>query len=57
MKEDKVEVVRCKDCKFYTPMNRIEKTGICSLATRHLGDDGYCSEGERKKNNKGDKTS
>lgn len=46
---DAVPVVRCKDCKFYTVRNYIEKSGICTLATRHLGDDGYCSEGERKR--------
>lgn len=51
---DAVLVVRCKDCKFYTARNYIEKTGICTLATRHLGDDGYCSEGERKEGNTGE---
>ena len=48
---DAVPVVRCKDCKFYTARDYIEKTGIWTLATRHLGDDGYCSEGERKESN------
>lgn len=42
------EIVRCKDCKFYTSMRPDLKTGICSLACRHLGDDGFCSEAERK---------
>ena len=43
---DAVEVVRCKDCKFYYRMTA--ETGICKLACRHLGNDGFCSEGERK---------
>ena len=43
-----VDVVECKDCKFYTAMRPDLKEGICSLACRHLGDDGYCSEGERR---------
>lgn len=46
--KDVVEVVRCKDCKFYTSMRKDLKTGICSLACRHLGDDGFCSEAERR---------
>lgn len=43
---DAVPVVRCKDCKFYYRMTA--ETGICELACRHLGNDGFCSEGERK---------
>lgn len=43
---DAVPVVRCKDCKFYYQMT--PETGICELACRHLGNDGFCSEGERK---------
>lgn len=43
---DAVPVVRCKDCKFYHRMTA--ETGICKLACRHLGNDGFCSEGERK---------
>ena len=46
---DAVEVVRCKDCKFYHRMTT--GTGICKLACRHLGNDGFCSEGERKEGN------
>ena len=42
------EIVRCKDCKYYTSMIPNKNLGICSLASRHLGDDGFCSEGERK---------
>jgi hypothetical protein len=43
------EVVRCKDCKFYTQMRPDLKIGICSLACRHLGDDGFCSEAGKEK--------
>ena len=46
---DAVEVVQCKDCKFYHRMTA--ETGICKLACRHLGNDGFCSEGERKEGN------
>lgn len=43
-------VVMCKDCKYYTSMIPNKNLGICSLASRHLGDYGFCSEGERKEN-------
>lgn len=42
------EIIRCKDCKFYTHTNRSLKVGICSLLPAHFGDDGYCSEAERR---------
>lgn len=41
-------IIRCKECKFYTKMRTDLKTGICSLAMGHLGDDGFCSEAERR---------
>ena len=40
------EIIRCRDCKFYTSM--ISGIGICDLACRHLGDNGFCSEAERR---------
>ena len=46
---DVVPVVRCKDCKFYTSMRPDLKTGICDLNVHHMGDDGFCSCGERRK--------
>ena len=46
--EDVVRVVRCKDCTFYTSMRPDIKTGICDLNVHHMGDDGFCSYGERK---------
>lgn len=45
---DVVQVVRCKNCKFYTSMRPDIKTGICDLNVHHMGDDGFCSCGERK---------
>ena len=45
---DVVQVVRCKDCKFYTSMRPDIKTGICDLNVHHMGDDGFCSCGERR---------
>lgn len=45
---DVVPVVRCKDCKFYTSMRPDIKTGICDLNMHHMGDDGFCSCGERR---------
>ena len=45
---DVVRVVRCKDCKFYTSMRPDIKTGICDLNVHHMGDDGFCSCGERR---------
>lgn len=43
---DAAPVVRCKDCKFYYRMTA--ETGICQLGCPHLGNDGFCSEGEQK---------
>ena len=45
---DVAPVVRCKDCKFYTSMRPDIKTGICDLNVHHMGDDGFCSCGERR---------
>ena len=46
-RRDEQHIIRCKECKFYTEMRTDLKTGICSLACRHLGGDGFCSEAER----------
>ncbi len=41
------EIIHCKDCKFYTPMNRETKTGICCLLMhQNFGDDWYCAGAE-----------
>ena len=42
------KIIHCEDCKFYTPMNRKLKTGICSLTMHHLGDEGFCSDAEMR---------
>ena len=43
------EIVRCKDCKFYSPMNRETKTGICSLLMhQNFGDNWFCAGAERR---------
>ena len=44
------KIIHCEDCKFYTPMNRALKTRICSLTMHHLGDDGFCSDAEKRGN-------
>ena len=42
------EIIRCRDCKFYTPLNRETKSGICSLLIhQNFGDDWYCAGAER----------
>lgn len=42
-KADVVEVVRCKDCKWWKPFN--DKMGHCGCDMKHK--DQYCSYGER----------
>ena len=42
------EIIHCYECKFYTNMRPDLDTGICSLASRHLGAEGFCSEAERR---------
>ena len=43
------DIIRCKDCKFYTAMNRKTKSGICSLIMhQNFGDDWYCAGAERR---------
>ncbi len=63
--EDVVEVVRCKDCKHWKPMddgiswnNRGRTDGQCEMlwqihnAERHLtNDEHFCGYGERKEQN------
>ena len=40
---DVVEVVRCKDCEFFSP-----KTDICRCHDTPIYEDDFCSYGERK---------
>ena len=45
------EIIRCKDCKFYSPMNRETKTGICNLTMhQNFGDNWFCAGAERRPN-------
>ena len=42
------EIIRCKDCKFYSPTNKETKTGICNLIMhQNFGDDWFCAGAER----------
>ena len=46
---DAVEVVRCRDCFYYTPVN--DKIGKCVFLigeNQYVVPDGYCYLGERK---------
>lgn len=45
---DAVEVVRCKDCRFWVP--EFDNVGYCDYAGVHLDHAayGFCSYGERK---------
>lgn len=45
---DVVEVVRCKDCKHMIPQSH---TRYCTIwhGANGMGDEGFCSYGERKK--------
>ena len=43
------DIICCKDCKFYNPMNRETKTGICNLTMhQNFGDDWFCAGAERR---------
>ena len=42
------KIIYCCECRFYTVMRPDLDTGICSLACRHLGAYGFCSEAERR---------
>ena len=43
---DAVEVVRCKECKYYYD-NKYDRP-LCELVTRTTKGNGYCSYGERR---------
>ena len=47
--EAQAEIVRCKDCKYYSPMNKETKTGICNLTMhQNFGDNWFCAGAERR---------
>lgn len=43
---DLVQVVRCRDCKYYEPNTYSHFT--CELLTFHVEPDGFCAWGERR---------
>ena len=48
---DVVEVVRCKDCKWYSELVCGESKGWCSeVLARPMPSNGFCSFGERENN-------
>lgn len=49
------EIIRCRDCKFYTPLNRETNSGICGLLLhQNFGDDWYCAGAERRTKERGE---
>ena len=49
--EDYSLVVRCKECKHFSPRNEIEGvswTGWCNYGEFHTDEEDFCSRGERK---------
>ena len=49
---DAVEVVRCKDCKYYTSLVCGEGVGWCDRLEVARMEMRYCSDGERKEDSK-----
>ena len=49
---DAVQVVRCKDCKYYEQA-KVNNKGflICSASGMEITEADYCSYGERRKDN------
>ena len=47
---DRVEVVRCKDCKHYDKYGCAEGFGWCGLFDYGMMDNDYCSHGGRRTN-------
>lgn len=49
------EIIYCKDCKYYIPMNRKTQTGICNLTMhQNFGDDWFCAGAERRTDEQAD---
>ena len=49
--EDAVEVVRCKDCRYFKKIAERSDSGLCyrDLVASAWKENGYCSRGERRK--------
>ena len=47
---DAVEVVRCKDCRYFKKIAERSKSGLChrDIVASARKENGYCSRGERK---------
>ena len=45
---DAVEVVRCKDCKWYLPGTAFPDEMFCMRAVAKFAPDDFCSHGERR---------
>ena len=45
---DAVEVVRCKDCRYWTKDEQYATIGFCRIWRREIKSKEYCSEGRRK---------
>lgn len=44
-----LEIIHCKDCKYYSPINKETKTGICNLTMhQNFGDNWFCAGAERR---------
>lgn len=47
---DVVQVVRCKDCKWYYILNGHDRCDLLDLEARDIKPDWFCAEGERREN-------
>lgn len=52
VEEDVAAVVRCKDCKYWKDIDlkTTEHEKICEIGFYKIGENGFCSFGERKDN-------
>lgn len=46
---DVVQVVRCKDCKWYYIFNGHDRCDLLDLEARDVRPDWFCADGERRK--------
>lgn len=42
------ELIRCKDCVYYSPLRKGSKAGTCPLSKWVVNGEHYCSWAERK---------
>lgn len=48
---DAVEVIRCENCKYFSPNEKREKWGKCKIWKAQVLKDGYCSQGDKNEKN------